>query len=97
LLNRETNSLAIDADLKCKGMVIVGETFFPGWEARVDGKPSPIYEAYTTLRGVVVDAGHHRIEMRYCPRSVYWGFFFTLTGLLAGVGLATWGRRERRF
>lgn len=95
LLNRQTNSLAIDADLKCKGMVIAGETFFPGWEARVDGKPAPIYEAYTTLRGVVVDAGHHRIEMRYRPRSVYLGFFLTLTGLVAAVALVMFARRDR--
>ena len=92
LLNRETNGLAIDADLKCKGMVIAGETFFPGWEARVDGKPSPVFEAYTTLRGVVVDAGHHRIEMRYRPKSVYFGFAFTLTGVIAATALAKFRR-----
>jgi uncharacterized membrane protein YfhO len=92
LLRRETNSLMIDADLKCKGMVIAGETFFPGWEARVDGKLSPVFEAYTTLRGVVVDAGHHRIEMRYRPKSVYFGFAFTLTGVIAAAALARFRR-----
>ena len=49
------------------------DTYFPGWVATVDGQPAPVYEAYGFLRGVVVEAGAHRIEMRYRPKSVYWG------------------------
>jgi hypothetical protein len=74
--------VVLEANLKCRGMVIEGDTFFPGWVATVDGKPSPIYEAYGFLRGVVVEAGSHRIEMRYRPKSVYWGAALTALGLL---------------
>ena len=51
-------------------MLIESENNAPGWIARVDGTQTPIYEAYTTLRGVVVGPGKHKIEMRYRPLSV---------------------------
>jgi uncharacterized membrane protein YfhO len=68
-------------------MVIVSETFFPGWQATVDGRSTPIYEAYGAVRGVVVGEGTHRIEMRYRPATVYAGAALTLSGVLA---LAVW-------
>jgi uncharacterized membrane protein YfhO len=66
-------------------MVIAGETFSPGWQAMVDGKPADIHEAYSVVRGVVVDGGSHRIEMRYRPRSVLFGTIMTASGLLGAM------------
>lgn len=93
LVARETNRVAIDADMRCKGMVIAGEGYFPGWKATVDGRPAPVYEAYTFLRGVVVEAGKHRIEMRYRPASVFWGAGMSCLGILAACLLARFGTR----
>lgn len=88
LASRDSNGLVIDVEMQCRGMVIAGETFFPGWEARVDGRKSRIYEAYAALRGVVVDKGRHRIEMRYRPRLVYYGAAMTFIGLAGAFVLA---------
>jgi uncharacterized membrane protein YfhO len=71
--------------MSCQGMVILSETFFPGWEALVDSHRVPIYEIDGALRGVVAGAGVHRIEMRYRPASVLAGGIMTLAGLLGGV------------
>ena len=71
--------------MACRGMVILSETFFPGWQATVDGRAAPIYEADGTLRGIVVEGGTHQIEMRYRPMSVYAGAFLTALGLLTAL------------
>ena len=68
-------------------MVIAGETYGPGWQASVDGKPARIYEVYSALRGVVVDAGRHRVEMRYRPKSVLIGAIMTALGIAGAVVL----------
>jgi hypothetical protein len=93
LVARETNRVVIDATMRCKGMVIAGEGFFPGWKATVDGAAAPVYEAYTFLRGVAVEGGRHRIEMRYRPASVFWGAGMSGLGILAACLMARYGRR----
>jgi hypothetical protein len=96
LLSRGNMQLAIEASMACRGMVIASETDFPGWEATVDGRATPIYEAYGALRGVVVEAGTHRIEMHYRPRMAYAGGLLSAAGFAAAIVLALWGRRSRR-
>jgi uncharacterized membrane protein YfhO len=62
-------------------MVILTDTWFPGWSATVDGKRAKIERAYGVVRGVVVDPGNHTIEMRYRPLSVYIGAGLSLLAL----------------
>lgn len=94
MMTHATNRIVIDATLRCRGMVIAGETFSPGWQATVDGKPAEIYEAYSVVRGVVVDAGSHRIEMRFRPKSVIAGAVMTATGLLGALLLWAFARTK---
>jgi uncharacterized membrane protein YfhO len=96
VLRRDSQSLEIEARLGCRGMVVVSENYFPGWRATVDGKPVPIHEVYTCLRGVVLERGLHRIRMEYRPRSVILGAMGTLSGLLGALVLALWQRRREQ-
>lgn len=88
LTARSSGRVTIRAQMGCRGMVILGDSYFPGWTASVDGKPARIWEAYTAVRGVVVEKGVHTIEMRYRPASVYWGLAMTLSGLLGACALS---------
>lgn len=82
----------MEAKLGCRGLVVLSDTYFPGWQASVDGRPVEILEVFGALRGVVVEAGTHRVEMVYRPASAYWG-----AGLaLVGVGLVGWTWRRRK-
>jgi uncharacterized membrane protein YfhO len=76
-------------------MVILADSYFPGWRATVDGERAQIYEAYGALRGVVVGKGRHRIEMRYIPFSVIAGLLMTLSGALGAVFLS-WRKEPAR-
>jgi hypothetical protein len=79
------NYVRISAHLKCRGMVILTDTWFPGWRAKVDGKPAMIYAAYGGVRGVVVEGGDHLIEMRYVPWTVIVGGMLTaFAAVIAG-------------
>ena len=72
--------------MRCRGMVILTDTWFPGWQATVDGKRAKIERAYGFVRGVVVEPGNHVIEMRYRPLSVYLGAGLSL--LACGIVIA---------
>jgi hypothetical protein len=85
----EPNHVAIKAAMNCRGMVVLTDSWFPGWRATVDGRAAVIEQAYGAFRGVVVEAGEHTIEMRYRPWSVFIGAAMTMLAgaiaLLAGV------------
>jgi hypothetical protein len=85
----------ITASMACRGMVVLTDTWFPGWVATVDGREARIYEAYGALRGVVVDKGSHMIEYRYRPRSVFAGAALSGVAAAAAAALAFAGRKRR--
>ncbi len=93
---RDTNSATAIVEMKCRGIVVEAENDAPGWLARIDGESAPVYEAYTSLRGVVVGAGIHTVEMRYRPASVIGGAVCTFAAFLCGFALLLIPRFRRR-
>src|SRR5260370_1005186 len=63
----EPQRVELHAQMSCDGMVVLSDTYYPGWDARGDGKPTRIYEVDLALRGVTVPAGSHQITFRYTP------------------------------
>ncbi len=92
LVRHESQFTAVDVDMACRGMLILGDAYSKDWTATVDGKPVPLFPAYSIVRGVVVDSGHHRIELRYRPMPVYLGA--GLTGVSLLFGLLLWKRNR---
>ncbi len=79
---RGINWAITEVAMKCRGLVVMSENNAPGWIAKVDGEPTPIYEAYTTLRGVIAGPGTHKIEMFYRPLSVMAGAVSTAAAFI---------------
>ncbi len=48
-------------------LLVLSETYYPGWKAWIDGQPTRIYPVDIALRGVVVQAGAHRLRMEFRP------------------------------
>ncbi len=91
------NRVRLKADMKCRGLVILADTDFPGWQAAVDGRPAKILPVYGALRGVVAEAGSHEIDFRYRPISVYAGAGLLVSGLVLALVLAFFpGRRKKK-
>lgn len=80
--------VGVRVNLNCPAMVVVSDTYFPGWIAYVDGARVPIYEVNAAMRGVVVPAGAHSLTMRYRPVVVYEGAALTLLGIAGAIVLA---------
>jgi Bacterial membrane protein YfhO len=61
-------------------LLVLSETYYPGWKAWIDGQPSTIYPVDIALRGVVVPAGAHQLRMEFRP---------AILPLSLGISLAT--------
>ncbi len=76
------------ASMQTDGLVVLSDTFYPGWEAVVDGTPAPIVRANYFARGVFVRAGERRIVFRYRPASFRIGAVVSVVtcfGVLLGL------------
>jgi hypothetical protein len=86
VIERAAARIVLNAHMACPGTVVLSQTHYPGWEARVDGRIVSLLEIDGVIDGVFTDAGAHRIELRYRPASVYWGAALSAVGF-AGIGL----------
>ena len=75
--------IVLDVTLSAPGVLVVRDTHYPGWEARVDGTPTPILRANYAFRAVAAGEGRHRVEMTYRPLSFRLGVALSLLGLVA--------------
>jgi len=73
--------IVVRADLSAPGWLVLGEWYYPGWRARVDGEPGSVLRADYGLRAMPLEAGQHEVVLRFRPTSV------TVGGLISGVTL----------
>jgi hypothetical protein len=86
--------LVAEVDAPRAGVVVVAESYHPGWSATVDGQPAHIVPANLAFRGLLVGPGAHRIELRFHLGPAGW--LMLLSPLAFVVGLALALRRERQ-
>ena len=90
----DSDTVQLTVRAASRGIVVLSDVFYPGWEARTDGRPVPIFEVYGALRGVVVDAGMHRVTMTYRPLSVRLGCLSCLVALIVSASLIWYDNRH---
>lgn len=87
IVRYDGNEVAFDVTLDRPGYFFLSDVFHPDWRAEVDGKPAVIEVADYTFRAVYLDAGDHRVTMRFVPSGWYAGLATTSLALLALLGL----------
>ena len=68
-------------------MLVLVDTWFPGWIAEVDGRPRPILRANYLFRAVPVPVGRAVVRFDYRPRSLRIGAMLSACSLLLLLGL----------
>ena len=70
--------------------LIVADSWYPGWEAAIDGRPSRLFPTDAAFRGILVPAGEHHVAMQFVPRILYLPAMVSLLAFLAAVGSLFW-------
>ena len=81
------NQTAYDLKSPLNAWFVVAEAWYPGWNAYIDGKPTPIYRANYLFRAIMVPAGAHQVIFIYEPVSFQLGIFTTLISLIVMGGV----------
>lgn len=89
--------VAIRAKTDTAALLVLTDTFFPGWYARVDGAETPILRANYLFRAVVLPAGEHEVVFEYKPTGFRIGALVSGTCLALFMATLAWAwRNERR-
>jgi hypothetical protein len=81
------NGATIRASLDVPGYLVLADTWYPGWQATVDGERVELLRANYAFRAVPLDAGDHVVEMLYRPLPVRLGVVVSLGILAIGVAV----------
>lgn len=92
--------LTLEVDRSAKGLLVVSEVYYPGWEVYVDGRKQEILETDLAFRGVMLEGGQSKVEFVFRPRSLRTGIAVSLAtvgaiALYLLAGLVLWFVRRR--
>lgn len=93
ILEHGSGSYRMEVDAPQGGFLVLAESFYPGWEAAIDGRPAEILRADHFLQAVRLEPGRHAVEFRYRCARVRAGL--AVAGL-AVAGAVTWLLLARR-
>ena len=77
-----SNNLLIETRSDGNGILFLGDVYYPGWKAYVDGKETKIYKTNYIFRSIYLPKGVHNIEFKYEPLSFKIGAILSVLSLL---------------
>jgi uncharacterized membrane protein YfhO len=93
----EEGRIELAANVAANALLVLGEKYYEGWKATVDGKAAPIVPVNYVLRGVYLPPGSHAVEFIYSPLPFKVGKWLTLASfaLFAVMLVREWRSRNR--
>ena len=77
----DLNRVTMTVVMQKAGFVVLADSYYPGWQATIDGVTTAVYRANSILRAVYVPAGQHTINYTFRPPD------FLLGALISGLTL----------
>ena len=65
------------------GLLVISNTYFPGWKVTVDGVAKKLIRTDYAFDGVFLEKGVHIVVLAYKPLSFLIGLIFTITGIIS--------------
>jgi hypothetical protein len=93
----ENNRIEVSAESSDNGLLVLGEIYYPGWEATVDGRDAEVLRVDAGLRGVALEAGKHDVVLTFVSPPVRRGAVISIAALaLCAAGMVISGRSFKR-
>ena len=81
ILLQKNNSVRVEAT--GPGLLVLTDTFYPGWSAKIDSEKAEIYRVNGIVRGVFISSGTHIIDFKYRPLSFIAGIILSAIALIS--------------
>lgn len=98
IVDYQPDRVEIAVTSSAEGVLVLADTYAPGWTVTVNGHASTIYPVDEALRGVLVPPGQSRVVFAYRPWFTHAGFILAALGALGLIvfsALGLWRDRRR--
>jgi hypothetical protein len=92
----EGERIELAASSSVNSLLVLGEKYYHGWKAVVDGRHADIYPVNHVLRGVYLTPGRHMVEFLFDPLPFKIGKYLTLASFLLFAGMLFRELRNKR-
>ena len=92
VLSYESEDVKVQTATTQAGYLVLSDTYYPGWQAEIDGKSAPVQQANYLFRAVRVPPGQHIVRFVFRPAGVALGGMISLltaSGIVLAAGLAS--------
>lgn len=90
IVTERANQVTLQVEAPASGFVVLTDTYYPGWQATVDGQTARIWPANLAFRGVAVEVGTHEIVFSYRPRSFTIGLWVSASTFILTAISSIW-------
>jgi hypothetical protein len=94
VVGESPNRLELTTRSASAGLLVLSETYYPGWQATVDGQPATVLRADTVLRAICLPAGAHTVRFDFAPRDLIVGAVASCLALAVVLAAAVWPRAK---
>ncbi len=85
-LHEGGNGRTIDLVVSQPSYLVLSYTYYPGWQATVDGRPTDLVRANYAFMAIRLEPGEHQVLLYYRPRSLIWGAILSSLSCLGVIG-----------
>jgi len=87
--------IALVTEAPTRQLLVVSESYHPGWRITIDGADGTVIPAYGDFIGSVLEAGTHEVVLRFAPASFRIGLWLSTLTVALVLAVATWRQRRR--
>jgi uncharacterized membrane protein YfhO len=84
----ENNEVMVQTTANTDAVLVLADSYYPGWKAFVDGKETKVYKANHFFRAVLAPKGNHQIVFKYEPWSFKLGVIMSSFSM-AGISIVS--------
>lgn len=95
ILYYSPRQIMISSSSSAPSLLFLADTYYPGWQAKVDGKRTEILKAQGTFRAIALNPGNHVVEFSYTPATWQIGLYISSAAIVFTVIIAL-GLRNKR-
>jgi hypothetical protein len=85
-----------DVTATAPGLLVLSETWYPGWRATVNDTQQPVLRVNGAQRAIPVPAGSSSVALQFLPQPWRWGLLLFVVGIAAAGIIVVFDRRQRR-